>query len=128
MGFCCVLQTRVRLGFGREKAFVPTANVRNPHMLEEAEAFSLQLKDFQRAVADYHRNVQGKEGGLTTLQSLLLLGLLLAGCLSVLLCIHNQARLQWKALIDLWQVPKKLTGQTVASERRRSSCLVVIKF
>eukprot|EP00878_Enallax_costatus_P014856 GHUV01015551.1.p1 GENE.GHUV01015551.1~~GHUV01015551.1.p1 ORF type:complete len:125 (+),score=30.23 GHUV01015551.1:269-643(+) len=59
--------TRVRLGFGRERAFVPTANVRNPHMLEEAEAFSLQLRDFQRAVADYHRNVQGFMRGMLPL-------------------------------------------------------------
>lgn len=59
MVFMVVLQTRVRLGFGRDNTFIPTTNVRNPHMLEEAEAFSQQLRDFQRAVNEYHRNVQG---------------------------------------------------------------------
>jgi hypothetical protein len=36
-------------------------------MLEEAEAFSIQLKDFQRAVGDYHRNVQSFMRGLLPL-------------------------------------------------------------
>lgn len=52
-------QTRARLGFRRDKTFVPTPNVRNPQMLKEAEAFCQQLAAFERAAREYHRNVQG---------------------------------------------------------------------
>eukprot|EP00775_Hariotina_reticulata_P008052 gene8052-8247_t len=52
--------TRQRLGFRRDKTFVPTPNVRSPQMLQEAEAFRQQLTAFEKAVKDYHRHVQGK--------------------------------------------------------------------
>lgn len=55
-----LLQNRARLGFGRDRTFVPTPNVRNPHMLQEAEAFSHHLRDFEHAVREYHRRVQGE--------------------------------------------------------------------
>jgi hypothetical protein len=54
-------QNRTRLGFGRDRAFVPTPNVRNPNMLVEAEAFAHHLGGFQKAVKDYHSRVQGEE-------------------------------------------------------------------
>lgn len=53
-------QNRTRLGFGRDRAFVPTPNVRNPNMLVEAEAFSHHLGNFEDAVRTYHRRVQGE--------------------------------------------------------------------
>jgi hypothetical protein len=54
------VQNRTRLGFGRDRAFVPTPNVRNPNMLTEAEAFSHHLGNFESAVRDYHKRVQGE--------------------------------------------------------------------
>eukprot|EP00879_Flechtneria_rotunda_P000161 GHRR01000231.1.p1 GENE.GHRR01000231.1~~GHRR01000231.1.p1 ORF type:complete len:691 (+),score=298.64 GHRR01000231.1:288-2360(+) len=57
-----VEMTRQRLGFTRDrrdKGFVPTQNVRIPQMLGEADAFSEHLRDFAKAVRDYHRHVQG---------------------------------------------------------------------
>jgi hypothetical protein len=55
-----LLQNRTRLGFGRDRAFVPTPNVRNPNMLTEAEAFAHHLGGFEKAVRDYHSRVQGE--------------------------------------------------------------------
>ncbi|WIA23090.1 hypothetical protein OEZ85_001433 [Tetradesmus obliquus] len=60
-------ENRTRLGFGRDRAFVPTPNVRNPNMLVEAEAFSHHLGNFEDAVRTYHRRVQGFVRGLLPL-------------------------------------------------------------
>lgn len=45
-----------------EKEFTPTPNVRNPAMLEEAEAFSKHMLGFKRSLRTYQVEIAGENG------------------------------------------------------------------